>query len=92
MPTREEVYKAIDSERAYQDSRWNEHTTTTKGQHTVSEWLLYMQDYLTQGINQASRNPDPQATEMCLNTIRKITAMGVCCMEQLGAPRREMLL
>ncbi len=88
MPTREEVYSAINGERNYQESIWNADTTESGGQHTVAEFLLYMQDYLTQAIHQSSRNPDPQAREMALNTIRKIVAMGICCMEQNGAPER----
>ena len=35
--TRQEVYEAIDSERDYQNSRWNENTTTSKNKHSLEE-------------------------------------------------------
>lgn len=79
---RNEVYKLIDGERDYQQSLWNEDTTESKGLHTPTEWLVYMQDYLTEAIHVASRNPDPHASDMVMNNIRKITAMGVAAMEQ----------
>lgn len=85
---RSEVYAAIDGERAYQDSLWNPETTPSEGRHSVTEWLVYMQDYLTQAMNQVSRNADPQAAQMALHTVRKIAAMAVACMEQNGAPKR----
>jgi hypothetical protein len=86
--TRAEVYAAIDGERDYQDSRWNEGTTESGGRHTPTEFLLYMADYVREAITQASRNADPVANDLVLNTIRKITTLGVACMEQNGAPRR----
>lgn len=89
MPTRKEVYDAIDSEREYQDFRWNENTTTSSGLHSPAEWLVYIQDYLREAFTQASRSADPESRDMVMNTIRKITAMGVACMEQNGAPRRD---
>ncbi len=89
-PTRNEVYAAINSERFYQDSMWNAGTTSTEGKHSVTEWLVYMQDYLTQAMSQVTRQADPKASQDALNTIRKIAAMSVCCMEQHGAPRREI--
>jgi hypothetical protein len=83
MPNRSEVYAAIDSERDYQDRRWSAEKV-----HTPSEWLLYMQDYLSEAIHIASRQPTPQADPAVLEIIRKIAGMGVACMEQNGAPKR----
>lgn len=87
--TRADVYAAIDSERAYQDSLWNPETTPTEGVHHVASWLTYMRSYLDEAVNQVSRAADPGASEAALETIRKITGMGVACMEQHGAPRRK---
>ncbi len=89
MPTRKEVYEAIDSERDYQNSKFNEETTTSKGQHTVSEWILFMEDYLQEARNIASRGFSPQADQEALHVIRKVTGMGVACMEQNGASKRH---
>lgn len=89
MTTREEVYRALDSERDYQDSRWNDETTSTGGRHTVDEYVLYMIDYIAEARKQLSRNASPEAQELALNTVRKVAAMGVACMEENGAPQRE---
>ncbi len=88
MSKQTQVFEAIMAERAYQDSIWNENTTESGGEHTVAEFLLYMQDYLTQAIHQSSHKPDPEARELALDTIRKIVSLGVCCMEQNGVVTR----
>lgn len=89
MIDRAEVYSAIDSERAYQDTRWNSATTTSEGLHSIEEWLIYMENYLDQAKEQVSRNAKQVGDALAMQTLRKITAMGVACMEQNGAPRRE---
>ena len=86
--TRAETFVAIDSELDYQLQRWNASTTVTEGNHTVGEFLVFMQDYLREAFTQISRNGEPEASEMALNTIRKITALGVSCMMQNGSPHR----
>jgi hypothetical protein len=86
---REEVYKLVDGERDYQEKKWNSATTTSGGQHSACEWLTYIQDYLTEAIHDVSRNPDPAATTMAMENIRKITAMGVAAMEQIETQPRK---
>lgn len=92
MASRKEVYKALDSERAYQ--RFRAETVSGEGTgehiHSVEEFVLYMDDYLRELKTQLSRTwtPDGQVPA-ALDTLRKITAMGVACMEQHGAPQRE---
>lgn len=88
MITRDAVYAALDGEREYQNRKWKEDTTLSGGKHTPAEWLVYLQDYLTEAFHQASRYSDPGSRVMVLGTIRKIAAMGVACMEQNGAPLR----
>jgi hypothetical protein len=89
MINRTEVWKAIDSERDYQDFRWNPSTSTSGGQHTVSEWILYMEAYLHEARQKVSTQASPKAEEEALECLRKVTAMGVACMEQNGAPQRK---
>lgn len=84
-----EVCKALKSERQYQETRWNCITTSTCGKHSVTEFLVFMRDYAEEALHHLSRNSEPQASEFALNSIRKIAAMGVACMEQHGAPLRE---
>lgn len=88
MTKRSEVYKAIDTERDYQDQRWNENTTTSNGYHEVGAWLTFLRTYIREAEEIISRNGDPEATDQSMHTIRKIAAMCVCCMEQHGAPHR----
>jgi hypothetical protein len=86
---RQEVYASIDSERAYQNSRWNSNTTTSEGLHSLEEWVVYMRSYLREAEDQLSRNAKQIGDPLALATIRKIVSMGVAAMEQHGAPRRE---
>lgn len=84
---RERVYEALDGERDYQEHRWG--LTQSRGQHTTAEFILYMQDYLTQAQHEVSRNPDPHAGVLATETLRKVVAMGVACLEQNGCPLRK---
>lgn len=79
---RSDVYKLIDGERAYQDSKWNALTTQTSGLHTPDEWVLYMIDYLTEALHILSRESANTGRPKAMEIIRKVTAMGVSAMEQ----------
>lgn len=81
-----DVYAVIDGERNYQDCLAS--TSETDGHHTVTEFLLYMDAYMHDAKQVASKTWGPQATIKTLDLIRKITALGVACMEQNGAVRR----
>lgn len=86
MPTRAEVYAVIDGEREYQDQKWDpaEHHV-----HNVTEWLVYMEDYINEAKRIVSRRPDPEAVEFALHTVRKVGAMAVACLEQNGVRSRN---
>lgn len=86
--TRAEVFAAIDDERVYQDSRWNDDTTSSGGKHSVAEFVLFMDNYLAQAKDQLSRNAEPEASHLASDTLRKVVAMGVACFEQNGVPSR----
>jgi hypothetical protein len=91
MTTREEVYKAIDSERDYQDSKW---VGTRSGDkpgggaldRTLDEFSLYIQGYTNDLVDIAS-HIGPSGEK--LNCVRKIAALAVACMEAHGAPLRS---
>lgn len=87
MPTRQEVYEALDSEREYQ-KMW-ETKSTSKGQHSFSEWFAYMTDYIQEAQHILARTARQDAYPQVTHIMRKVTAMGVAAMEQLGAPKRE---
>jgi hypothetical protein len=87
---REDVYKLIDGERDYQDWRWNGATTSSGGHHyTVEEWLIYIQDYLSEAQHIMARVPRQTANPQAMSIIRKIAGMCVCAMEKIDTPARE---
>ena len=96
--TRHDVYVAVNTERAYQDKRWNEHTTDSGGKHEVAAFLTYMREYLRRAELLSSEIADDEvagpdhifAGECALDMVRKVTALGVVCMEQHGAPERKI--
>lgn len=87
MASRQEVYAAIDSERAYQQKWATE--STSKGLHSFSEWFAYMDDYIAEAKHILAREARQIAYPKVEHIMRKVTAMGVAAMEQHGAPRRE---
>ncbi len=94
--TRAEVYEAIDGEREYQDQRWHKNSTPSEGQHETAAFLTYIREYLGRAELLASECADDTvapgghrfARETALDMVRKVTALGVACMEQNGAPKR----
>ena len=87
--TRDEVYYAIDTERDYQDTLWNESTTTTEGQHSIAEWIVYIEDYLEEAKHLVSRRAEQEVNARALDIIRKVAGMAVACMEQNGCSPRS---
>jgi len=88
--TREDVYKSIDSERTYQDIRWNGDTTITDGIHPLSEWFMFIEDYVDEAKHILSREAEQTAYPKVAHIMRKVAGMAVCAMEQNGAPKREI--
>lgn len=83
MSTRVEVYQAIDGERIYQDSKPN-HSWAQDNMTSVAAWILYMEEHLARAKRAVYELNETQA----LHEVRKVTALGVACMEHKGAPRR----
>ena len=79
--SRAEVLAAIDSEEQYQLAKWGEQGRN----HEIASWILYMQSYLNEAQEIASRtSPETKV----LDIIRKVTTMGLVCMQEWGAPKR----
>mgnify|MGYP000140154957 CR=1 FL=1 len=87
---REEVYKAIDTERDYQDSRWNCDTTSSCGKHSPEEWYMYIENYVNEAKHILSRENVQTAYPKAMDIMRKIAAMSICSMEQLGVEERKV--
>lgn len=84
--TREQVYAALDSEREYQDFRWQnpEHAN-----HSIEEWIVYMEAYLNKVKHDCTfvegrSNSSKEVTD----GMRKVVALGVACLEQNGCENR----
>lgn len=90
MISREEVYAAIDSEREYQMAMAAKAhgDPSNDGKKQLETFVLYMDAYMTQLKYQLSFTWGPDAYKESLDTLRKITAIGVSAMEVLGAPKR----
>jgi hypothetical protein len=83
---RSQIYAALDSERAYQNSKWRPSDDPSgRIPHTITEWLTYMRYYVEKGIEVQTLSHDEGAG---LDFLRKVAALGVAGMEQHGAPQR----
>lgn len=85
---RKDVYKAIDSERDYQDVIWNS-TTTAGDLHSFEEWFTYITDYVLEAQHKLSRSNQDDGYEFSRHSMRKVAAMAVRALEQHGAEQRE---
>lgn len=85
--TRQEVYAAVDTERDYQDAQKG-NAKRHEGQPPMmpGEYLLCMEKCLHDAREMWYK---PDGGEACLDFVRKVTALGVSCMELHGAPKRE---
>ncbi len=84
--SREEVYKAIDTERVYQDAGMgNAKRHQGMPPMTPGEHILCMKQCLNRAIETWYK---PNGGTACLEDIRKVVAVGVQCMERYGAPHR----
>ena len=75
---------AVLGERDYQDRRWAD--APSKGVHDTAGYITFMQHYVTVAAQQITKSEDDTAA---LDTIRKIAALGVACMEQNGVVHRK---
>lgn len=86
---RREVYERLDTERQYQDLRWTprrEASGTPDEEKPPAEWINYMEFHLAK----AKEAIYFLNTEEALAEVRKVTALGVRCMEIHGCPEREI--
>ena len=88
MNTRQQVFDLINGEREYQNSRWNENTTASKGIHSPEEWFMYIEDYVNEAKHILSRENVQSAYPKAMAIMRKVASMAVCAMEQIETPVR----
>lgn len=83
MPSRADVYDAIDSERDYQDNLGAQRTAGVP--HSVGAYLTMLRKYMSDA-DEAWTNTAGDAA--ALEVIRKIAGIAVHCMEDHGATPR----
>lgn len=84
MRPRDYVYRAIDTERDYQDNLGSDRTDhSTK---TVGDYLTMLRHYLDEATHAWTLN---KGNGPALHSIRKVAGIAVRCMEEHGAPKRE---
>jgi hypothetical protein len=88
--SRVNVYVAIDSERAYQDQIVETDPTrhdASLPEHSVGDYLTMLATYVRKAQDAWTLNA---GVGKSLHEIRKIAGIAVHCMEDHGAPLREM--
>lgn len=80
---RSEVFGAISSERAYQESKWD------KPKSSVAEYLVYMRHHLDKAFKSMSTGEPIEMCDSVISQVRKVSALGVACGEQHGMCYRE---
>ena len=81
MPNRAEVFLAIDGEIEYQWAKFGENP------HEIDAFATYIRRYSTLLDQEATHGDGPDGK---LALVRKIAALAVRCMEQHGAPKRDL--
>ena len=79
---RQRVYRAIDTERDFQDRKWG---TTAQHPHEVGGWITIMRKLLTDAESAWASSAGDGASLM---EIRKVIAVGIACCEQHGIENR----
>lgn len=80
---REDIYKAIDNERAYQLVRWG--GSNHDDGHNPSDWIIFIEAHLAKAkdiVYSGQGNP--------MDEFRKIAALCVAAGESLGLPNRQI--
>ena len=79
LTPRSEVYAAIDGERTYQDAKW------PGAKQSVAAWITFLSEYVREAQFRVTREEGDQGG---LDSVRKIAALAVCCMEENGVVKR----
>ncbi|MEI7718397.1 MAG: hypothetical protein WCI72_00900 [archaeon] len=88
MPERKEVYDAIEGELSYQKALVKQQDFNTV--KTVGEYLACLGVYLRKAEDAWNDESDHGENRPSLQQMRKIAALAVSCMEQHGAPTRDV--
>lgn len=84
--SRDKVYEAIDSERAYQDKDCIDKDWDHRGKPSVEAELLLMEEYMLKARSAWQTSP---GSFVALDVLRKVVGIGVRCFENHGVPLRD---
>ena len=86
--TFDEAVAAVKSEREYQRAKWGPDEARAANQVPES-WAVYIHNYLDRLMRDLTNTPDgPGLDTTAQDGFRKIAALAVAAMEQLGARQR----
>lgn len=89
MPTRTEVYAAIDSEREYQDKMAGNSSRDKIDDNRDQGSLILLMEHYADELRKAHAGPNSLGSETVTTQARKVVALGVMLMERYGAPVRK---
>ncbi len=89
MPTRQNVYDAIDTERTYQDGKWPGWRDDVAGipLQSVGAEILLAEEYLARARAAWTHERAPEIST--LHILRKAAGILVRCLERHGCPQRR---
>lgn len=82
----EEIFERITQERDYQDHMCSLNNLPTN--LSIDAELLMLKHYIDKAISIRTKDPHDRPA---LSEIRKITAIGVRCLETHGCPKRDLV-
>jgi hypothetical protein len=85
----EQICEEIRREREHQDRKWGGNEADDA--NFMSDWLRYISGYVLHANQSLISGIDSsEKTKVFLTDIRKITALGMACLESMGCPRRDI--
>lgn len=80
--TQQQIFEAIQRERAYQDAKWGDKP------HEVPGWLLIMRAELEEAMHAWAKGISDREA---LKEVLQVVAVGVACLEEHGLVERRAL-
>ncbi len=85
--TFEEAIDAVRGEMEYQEALWG--PTETGGEHSITEFLVYIRSYTNEALETMSRKGEATAVPPTLDTMRKIATLAIKTMVAHGVWARN---
>lgn len=87
----DEAIKALFSERVYQDKLWqNKQSPIANNKNSEIEYLVLIQDYITEAIHIVARTAEPKASLKVSHLIRKISGLALSSAEKNNSVEKDL--